>query len=325
MLNTFNILFLKTPLLDSFVIMNLILQSLKTKAIRGCLALCRRPTRCTYLFCSSSFSCRSWPISERIPRSVLERELIWLRSSCSTCLLACRSAFNFLMSCSSLGEGKEQHLRHWGGTPGALRETLAEVLEGWLDGGASRHHCNSCPQSAFECFCLGPHAFPPEGNFCFSSSICELRQVKMVTCIWAANKGRGQSRGRVAEGEGPLPTGELRMLLRQEISSQQPAQDPPALRHPDRSESTLWDSLPPWAKKTSVWDKLLKLLSSLLNDAHTCGDCDRRAHQTQQQWKREQITWAMNHKKTPSVKRSLSLQFFTPVWSIFFKTVIVSF
>lgn len=64
----------------------------------------------THLFCSSSFSCRSWPISERIPRSVLERELIWLRSSCSTCRLACRSAFNFLMSCSSLREGEIQHI-----------------------------------------------------------------------------------------------------------------------------------------------------------------------------------------------------------------------
>ena len=122
----------------------------ENKSDRGCLAHCQRPTRCTYLFCSSSFSCRSWPISERIPRSVLERELIWLRSSCSTCLLACRSAFNFLMSCSSLGEGKEQHLHHWVGTPGALWETLAENLEGWLDGGAPRHHCNSSPQSAFE-------------------------------------------------------------------------------------------------------------------------------------------------------------------------------
>lgn len=56
----------------------------------------------TYLFWSSSFSCRSCPISDRIPRSVLVKELIWLRSSCSICLLACRSAFNFLMSCSNL-------------------------------------------------------------------------------------------------------------------------------------------------------------------------------------------------------------------------------
>jgi len=58
--------------------------------------------RNTYLFWSSSFSCRSCPISDRIPRSVLVRELIWLRSSCSICLLACRSAFNFLISCSNL-------------------------------------------------------------------------------------------------------------------------------------------------------------------------------------------------------------------------------
>lgn len=57
---------------------------------------------------------------------------IWLRSSCSTCLLACRSAFNFLMSCSSLEEGETQHCHHREGAHRAWWETLAEVLDCWI-------------------------------------------------------------------------------------------------------------------------------------------------------------------------------------------------
>lgn len=60
------------------------------------------------LFCSSSFSCRSWLSSLRMERSLLPSEPIWLRRSCSTCRLACRSAFNFLTSCSNLRQRHEQ-------------------------------------------------------------------------------------------------------------------------------------------------------------------------------------------------------------------------
>ena len=199
--------------------MSLVLQSLETRAMWGCLTHGQRPTRCTYLFCSSSFSCRSWPISERIPRSVLERELIWLRSSCSTCLLACRSAFNFLMSCSSLGEGETQHLHHWEATPGTLRETLAEVPDCWVAGGAPCQQLLTSTQlpSAISLWISASawvSPFPPEGNFWFPPNICEHWQVKMVpVSIWAANKGGGEGRGRVPEGHGPLPTGEFPMPL----------------------------------------------------------------------------------------------------------------
>lgn len=61
----------------------------------------------THLFCSSSFSWRSWPSSVRMERSALPSEPIWLRRSCSTWRLACRSAFNFFTSCSNLSSGEE--------------------------------------------------------------------------------------------------------------------------------------------------------------------------------------------------------------------------
>ena len=134
----------------------------------GRLAPDRRPARRTYLFCSSSFSCRSWPISERIPRSVLERELIWLRSSCSTCLLACRSAFNFLISCSSLGEGEMWHFHPGKDTHGPLRESLAPVPDRRAQGrrplpsvAPASTGMPACDRLSMECFFLpGPPPLP---------------------------------------------------------------------------------------------------------------------------------------------------------------------
>lgn len=94
----------------------------------------------SHLFCSNSFSWRSWPSSERMLLSALLRELIWLRRSCSTCLLACRSAFNFFMSCSSLPD-REEGNKQDGFTPiGWIRpqqesyRTNASGLLSWLLG-----------------------------------------------------------------------------------------------------------------------------------------------------------------------------------------------
>lgn len=79
-------------------------------------------TSLTHLLCSRTLDCLSRDTSGLKLLSLLVRLQMWLRSSCSLCLLVCSSDFSLLSSCSSLkkqrslGGGCSHGCRVWNGT-----------------------------------------------------------------------------------------------------------------------------------------------------------------------------------------------------------------
>lgn len=68
----------------------------------------------THLLCSRTLDCLSSDTSGLKLLSLLVRLQMWLRSSCSLCLLVCSSDFSLLSSCSSLkGTEKAELLKRW--------------------------------------------------------------------------------------------------------------------------------------------------------------------------------------------------------------------